>query len=176
MNAQELSISLASEIAAKHSEALSVADKARDNIEAALEAAAAVGILIDKAKEQYKARFHEWIRQQVPTLSVVQAENYHSLFKLRRRRTCLAADPRQLKWGNMLGDEDLESEGGNSKGQRADSGRWIKWAGHIAQHFREVDSTRPIETWESFERKALADTLEPMVALYKRAGGSYLAP
>lgn len=172
MNTDELSISLAAQIAAKHSEALAVASQARDNIDRALNAAADVGTLIDKAKDQYHGRLHEWLRKHVPTLPVDQADVYLGIHKVRQRRDCLEADSRQLKLIGIIGDDEVAPAGGASVGQRADGCRWIKWAGHIAQHFREVDETRPIETWESFERKALADTLEPMVALYKRAGGA----
>jgi hypothetical protein len=172
MNIEELSTTLAAEIAAKHSEALSIAGQARDNIDRALNAAADVGTLIDKAKDQYHGRLHEWLREHVPTLPVEQADVYLGIHKVRKRRECLEADTRQLKLIGIIGDDDLVSEGGTSKGQRADSGRWIKWTGHIVQHFREVDSTRPIESWDDFERKALADTLQPMVDLYKRAGGA----
>lgn len=172
MNTEELSISLAAEIAVKHSEALTTASQARENIDKALNAAADVGMLIDKAKDQYHGRLHEWLRQYVPTLPVDQADVYLGIHKVRQRRDCLEADSRQLKLIGIIGDDEVAPAGGSSVGQRADGGRWIKWAGHIAQHFREVDETRPIETWESFERKALADTLEPMVALYKRAGGA----
>lgn len=171
MNTEELSTSLAAEIAAKHSEALAVAGQARENIDRALNAAADVGTLIDKAKDHYHGRLHEWLREHVPTLPVDQADIYLGIHKVRQRRDCLEADSRQLKLIGIIGDDEVAPAGGSSVGQRADGGRWIKWAGHIAQHFREVDETRPIETWESFERKALADTLEPMVALYKRAGG-----
>jgi len=171
MNTEELSTSLAAEIAAKHSEALTVASQARENIDRALNAAADVGTLIDKAKDQYHGRLHEWLREHVPTLPVDQADVYLGIHKVRQRRDCLEADSRQLKLIGIIGDDEVAPAGGSSVGQRADGGRWIKWAGHIAQHFREVDETRPIETWESFERKALADTLEPMVSLYKRAGG-----
>ena len=172
MNTEELSTSLATEIAAKHQEALSIASQARENIDKALNAAADVGTLIDKAKDHYHGRLHEWLREHVPSLTTEQADVYHGIHKVRLRRECLEADSRQLKLIGIIGDDEVASAGGASTGQRADGGRWIKWAGHIAQHFREVDSTRPIETWESFERKALADTLEPMVELYKRAGGA----
>ena len=169
---QELTETLASEIAAKHADALAIAESARENIDKALHAAADVGTLIDKAKDQYHGRLHEWLRQYVPTLPVDQADIYLGIHKVRQRRECLEADSRQLKLIGIIGDDDLSSNGGASTGQRAGGDRWIKWTGHIVQHFREVDSSRPIETWESFERKALADTLEPMVALYKRAGGA----
>jgi RNA processing factor Prp31 len=169
---QELSTSLAAEIASKHQEALSIAGQARENIDKALNAAADVGTLIDKAKDQYHGKLHEWLRQHVPGLTPEQADVYHGIHKVRQRRECLEADTRQLKLIGIIGDDEVADSGGHSTGQKADGSRWIKWAGHIAQHFRGLDSTRPIETWESFERKALADTLEPMVALYKRAGGS----
>ena len=172
MNTEELSTSLAAEIAAKHSEALTVASQARENIDRALNAAADVGTLIDKAKDRYHGRLHEWLREHVPSLMVEQADVYLGIHNRRLKRQVFEADSAQLKLIGVLGDEEINTSGGSSTAQRADGGRWIKWAGHIAQHFREVDETRPIETWESFERKALADTLEPMVALYKRAGGS----
>lgn len=172
MNTEELSTSLAAEIAAKHNEALSIAENARATIDNALNAAADVGTLIEKAKEHYHGRLHEWLREYVPTLPVEQADVYLGIHKVRKRRECLEADTRQLKLIGIIGDDEVATHGGTSTAQRADGGRWIKWAGHIAQHFREVDSTRPIETWESFERKALADTLQPMVDLYRRAGGS----
>ena len=172
MNIEELSTSLAAEIAAKHSEALAVASQARENIDRALNAAADVGTLIDKAKDQYHGRLHEWLREYVPGLTPEQADVYHGIHKVRQKRECLEADTRQLKLIGIIGDDEVSDSGGSSLGQKADGSRWIKWAGHIAQHFRGLDSTRPIEIWESFERKALADTLEPMVALYKRAGGA----
>jgi hypothetical protein len=168
---QELSTSLAAEIASKHQEALSIATEARQNIDKALNAAADVGTLIDKAKDQYHGRLHEWLREHVPGLTPEQADVYHGIHRRRLKRQVFEADNAQLKLIGVLGDDDIASQGGSSTGQKADGTRWIKWAGHIAQHFRGLDSTRPIETWESFERKALADTLEPMVALYKRAGG-----
>ena len=168
---QDLSTSLAEEIASKHQEALSIATEARQNIDKALNAAADVGTLIDKAKDQYHGRLHEWLREHVPGLTPEQADVYHGIHKVRQKRECLEADTRQLKLIGIIGDDEVSDSGGSSSGQKADGSRWIKWAGHIAQHFRGLDSTRPIETWESFERKALADTLEPMVALYKRAGG-----
>lgn len=172
MNTEELSTSLAAEIAAKHSEALSIAEKARENIEGALNAAADVGTLIDKAKDQYHGRLHEWLREYVPTLPVEQAEIYLGIHKVRKRRECLEPDSRQLKLIGIIGDDSLADTGGSSSGQRADGSRWIKWIGHTVHHFRELDQTRPIEQWEDFERKAVADTLRPMVDLYKRAGGS----
>lgn len=171
MNNEELSTSLAFEIAAKHSEALSMAENARESIDTALNAAADVGTLIEKAKEQYHSKLAEWLREHVPSLQVEQAYVYLGIHKVRKRRECLEADTRQLKLIGIIGDDDLANEGGKSTGQRADSGRWIKWTGHIVQHFREVDSTRPIETWDDFERRAIADTLRPMVDLFKRAGG-----
>jgi hypothetical protein len=171
MNTEELSTTLATEIATKHREALSIATEARQNIDRALNAAADVGTLIDKAKDQYHGRLHEWLREHVPNLTPEQADVYHGIHKVRQRRECLEADTRQLKLIGIIGEDELASEGGQSTGQRAGGDRWIKWTAHIVQHFREVDTKRPIEQWESFERKALADTLEPMVALYKRAGG-----
>lgn len=171
MNTEEISTSLAAEIAAKHNEALSIAENARATIDSALNAAADVGTLIEKAKEHYHGRLHEWLRQYVPTLPVEQADVYLGIHKVRKRRECLEADTRQLKLIGIIGDDELASEGGQSTGQRAGGDRWIKWTGHIVQHFREVDTKRPIEQWESFERKALADTLQPMVDLYRRAGG-----
>jgi len=171
MNNEEISTSLAAEITAKHSEALFIAGQARENIGKAIKAAADVGTLIDKAKDQYRGMLHDWIREHVPSLTPEQADVYHGIHRVRQRRECLEADTRQLKLIGIIGDDELPSQGGSSTSIRAGGSRWIKWAGHIAQHFREVDSSRPIETWESFERKALADTLEPMVALYKRAGG-----
>lgn len=168
---QELSTSLAEEIAACHAKAQEKANQARENIDAALHAAADVGLLIEKAKDTYHGRLNEWLREHVPGLTPEQADVYHGIHKVRKRRECLEADTRQLKLIGIIGDDELASEGGHSTGQRAGGDRWIKWTGHIVQHFREVDTKRPIEQWESFERKALADTLEPMVALYKRAGG-----
>jgi hypothetical protein len=168
---QELSTSLAEEIAACHAKAQEKANQARENIDAALHAAADVGLLIEKAKDTYHGRLNEWLREHVPGLTPEQADVYHGIHKVRKRRECLEADSRQLKLIGIIGDEDISENGGTSTGQKADGSRWIKWAGHIAHHFRGLDSTRPIEQWESFERKALADTLEPMVALYKRAGG-----
>jgi hypothetical protein len=169
---QQLSETLAAEIASKHSEALAIAESARENIDKALHAAADVGTLIDKARDKYHGRLHEWLREHVPGLTPEQADVYHGIHKVRQRRECLEADTRQLKLIGIIGDDELASNGGASTGQRAGGDRWIKWTGHIVQYFREVDSTRPIEQWESFERKALADTLQPMVDLYKRAGGS----
>ena len=167
----QLTETLAAEIANKHNEALTIASEARENIDKALNAAADVGTLIDKAKDIVHGGLHEWLRANVPSLPVEQAEVYYGIHKVRKRRECLEADSRQLKLIGIIGDDELGEHGGTSKGQRAGGERWIKWTGHIVQYFREVDNTRPIEQWESFERKALADTLEPMVALYKRAGG-----
>jgi len=169
---QELSTTLAAEITSKHQEALFIATEARQNIYRALNAAADVGTLIDKAKDQYHNKLQEWLREHVPSLTTEQADVYHGIHRVRLKRECLEADTRQLRLIGIIGDDEVADNGGHSTGQKADGSRWIKWAGHIAQHFRGLDSTRPIETWESFERKALADTLEPMVALYKRAGGS----
>jgi hypothetical protein len=171
MNTEELSTSLAQEIADKHQRALFIAAEARQNIDRALNAAADVGVLIDTAKTQYHGRLNQWLRQHVPGLTPEQADVYHGIHKVRKRRECLEADTRQLKLIGIIGDDELASEGGQSTGQRAGGDRWIKWTGHIVQHFREVDTKRPIEQWESFERKALADTLQPMVDLYRRAGG-----
>jgi len=171
MNTEQLSTTLANEIARKHQEALFIATEARQNIDKALNAAADVGTLIDKAKDQYHGRLHEWLREHVPGLKPEQADVYLGIHRVRQKRECLEADTRQLKLIGIIGDEEVADSGGSRSGQKADGTRWIKWAGHIAQHFRGLDSTRPIETWESFERKALADTLEPMVSLYKRAGG-----
>ena len=168
----QLTETLAAEIASKHSDALAIAEQARTDIDRALNAAADVGTLIDKAKDIVHGGLNEWLRANVPTLPIEQAEVYYGIHKVRKRRECLEADSRQLKLIGIIGDESVAENGGTSKGQRAGGDRWIKWAGHIAEHFREVDSTRPIEQWESFERRALADTLEPMVALYKRAGGA----
>ena len=171
MNIEELSTSLAAEIAAKHSEALSIAGQARDNIDKALNAAADVGTLIDKAKDHYHGRLHEWLREHVPTLPVEQADVYLGIHKVRKRRECLEADTRQLKLIGIIGDDDLASEGGKSTGQRADSGRWIKWKSHIVQEFRERDEIKPIEQWESYERKAWQDELRDIALIFKRAGG-----
>ena len=54
---------------------------------------------------------------------------------------------------------------------RVDAGptRWGPWVLPIS--VEEVERTRPIEQWEPFERKALADQLEPMVKLWGRAKG-----
>jgi RNA processing factor Prp31 len=168
---QQLSETLAAEIASKHSEALAIAESARENIDKALHAAADVGTLIDKARDRYHGRLHEWLREHVPGLTPEQADVYHGIHKVRQRRECLEADTRQLKLIGIIGDDELASTGGHSTGQRADGSRAIKWLSHAEQHYRELDAVRPIETWEIFERKALADTLAPMVALYKRAGG-----
>jgi hypothetical protein len=168
---QQLSETLAAQIAGKHAEALAIADSARDGIDRALNAAADVGLLIEEAKSLYHARLHEWLREHVPTLPVEQADIYHGIHKVRKKRDCLEADTRQLKLIGIIGDDDLADNGGTSKGQKAGGDRWIKWTGHVLHYFREVDATRPIERWEDYERKALADTLEPLVKLYKRAGG-----
>ena len=171
MNTEELSTSLASEIADKHSQALSAAYGARQAIQQARDIAADCGILLEKVVEQHKGFAKEWLRQHVPTLPIEQAKVYLGLCKVRRERINSLVDTRQMKLLGITGDDDLASEGGQSTGQRAGGDRWIKWTGHIVQHFREVDTKRPIEQWESFERKALADTLQPMVDLYRRAGG-----
>jgi hypothetical protein len=50
----------------------------------------------------------------------------------------------------------------------------VKWVGHVVHHFRETEEAKPIEEWEPFERKSLADQLEPLVKLWGRAkGGKY---
>ena len=171
MNTEELSTSLAAEIAAKHSEALAVAGQARENIDRALNAAADVGTLIDKAKDQYHGRLHEWLREHVPTLPVDQADVYLGIHKVRQRRDCLEADSRQLKLIGIIGDDEVSPSGGSSVGQRADGGRWIKWKSHIVQEFRERDAIKPIEQWESYERKAWQDELRDVAVIFKRAGG-----
>jgi hypothetical protein len=168
---QELSTSLAGEIASKHQEALSIATEARQNIYKALNAAADVGTLIDKAKDQYHGKLHEWLRQHVPSLTPEQADVYHGIHKVRQKRECLEADTRQLKLIGIIGDDEVADNGGHSTGQKADGTRVIKWAGHIVYQARLLDAARPIETWQPFERKAWADMLEPIVALYKRVGG-----
>ena len=167
----ELSTTLSKEIAECHSKAETAANAARGNIETALHAAADVGLLIDKAKSIYRGRLHEWLREHVPSLTPEQADVYHGIHRVRTKRECLDADTRQLRLIGIIGDLETTNQEGSNATQRADGSKWVKWCSHIAQHFKEVDSTRPIEQWESFERKALSDTLAPMVALYKRAGG-----
>ena len=168
---QELSTSLAEEIAACHAKAQEKANQARDNIDAALHAAADVGLLIEKARDTYHGRLNEWLREHVPGLTPEQADVYHGIHKVRKRRECLEADTRQLKLIGIIGDDELTSEGGHSTGQRAGGDRWIKWKSHIVQEFRERDSIKPIEQWESYERKAWQDELRDVALIYKRAGG-----
>ena len=167
----ELSDALAIEIRDCHARAENTAKAARGNIDAALHAAANVGILIDKARDQHRGRLHEWLREYVPTLPPEQADIYYGIHKVRQRRECLEADSRQLKLIGIIGDPSVIEDGGSSTTARANGSKWVKWASHIVLHFKEVDKARPIETWEGFERNALVDTLEPMVALWKRAGG-----
>ena len=167
----QLTETLAAEIANKHNEALTIASQARENIDKALNAAADVGTLIDKAKDQYHGRLHEWLRQHVPTLPVDQADVYLGIHKVRQRRDCLEADSRQLKLIGIIGDDEVAPSGGSSVGQRADGGRWIKWKSHIVQEFRERDAIKPIEQWESYERKAWQDELRDVAVIFKRAGG-----
>jgi hypothetical protein len=167
----ELSDALAEQITAKHKEAITIADQARDGIGRALHAAADVGLLVEEARDKYHGKLHDWLRKYVPTLSVEQAEIYRGIHKVRQRRECPSIDTRQLKLIGIIGDDDLAEQGGTSTGQRADGSRAIKWLSHAEQHYRELDAVRPIESWESYERRALADTLLPIVALFKRAGG-----
>jgi hypothetical protein len=167
----ELSDALAEQITAKHKEAITIADQARDGIGRALHAAADVGLLVEEARDRYHGKLHDWLRKYVPTLSVEQAEIYRGIHKVRQRRECPSIDTRQLKLIGIIGDDDLAEQGGTSTGQRADGSRAIKWLSHAEQHYRELDAVRPIENWESYERRALADTLLPIVALFKRAGG-----
>lgn len=168
----ELSDALADQITAKHNEATAIAGQARDGIGRALHAAADVGLLVEEAKDKYHGKLHEWLRQYVPTLPVEQAEIYRGIHKVRQRRECPSIDTRQLKLIGIIGDGDLAEQGGTSTGQRADGSRAIKWLSHAQQYYRELDAVRRIETWESYERKALANTLLPIVALFKRAGGT----
>jgi len=135
----------------------------------ALEAAADVGVLVEEAKAVYHGHFAEWLREHVPSLSVEQAEAYHGVHRVRKRRECLNADHRQMKLLGIIGDDDLEDQGGSSTAQRAGHGRWVKWASHVVQHFREVEEKKPIEQWEDFERKALIDILEPIHKIWERA-------
>jgi len=168
---QELSQTLAQSINEAHAEAVLAASKAREDIEAAILKAEAAGVLVDEAAGLFKGNMHQWLRENVPSLPVEQAERYRGIYKVRRKRECLEADTRQLRLIGVLGDSDTE-EGASSTAQRAGGERWIKWLGHVDHWFKEVEATRPIEQWESFERKALTETLKPMVALFKRAGGS----
>jgi hypothetical protein len=169
---QELSTSLAEEIAAKHSQAMSTAYGAREAIQQARDIAADCGILLEKVMEQHKGFAKEWLRQHVPTLPIEQAKVYLGLCKVRRERINSHVDTRQMKLLGITGDDELASEGGHSTGQRAGGDRWIKWKSHIVQEFRERDSIKPIEQWESYERKAWQDELRDVALIYKRAGGS----
>jgi len=141
---QELSTTLAAEIQAQYLRAKEAANTARENVGHALHAAADVGLLIDKAKDIYKHRLHEWLREQVKGITVEEADAYLGLHKVRSKRTCLEIDSRQLKLIGITGDDETHQQG-SSTGERAGGNRWIKWTSHIVQHFREVDSTRPIE-------------------------------
>jgi len=167
----ELSVSLAEEIASRHAKAEAASREARSNIDAALHAAADVGVLIDKAKETYKGRLHDWLRHYVPTLPVAQADIYYGIHKVRSKRECMEADTRQLKLLGITGEAEAGGQVEQAGTQRADGSKWVKWTSHIVQHFREVEESRRLEDWESYERRALADTLLPIVALFKRAGG-----
>ena len=171
MNTEELSTSLAAEIAAKHQEALSAADKARRAVDGALNAAADTGTLIEKAKDQYQSRLQEWLRENVPSLTAEQAGVSYGIHRRRLKRQVFEADSAQLKLIGVIGDEAVGESGGNSSGQRADGGRWIKWKSHIVQEFRERDAIKPIEQWESYERKAWQDELRDVAVIFKRAGG-----
>jgi len=131
----ELSDALAEQIAAKHNEAIAIADQARDGIGKALIAAADVGLLVEEARDKYHGRLHEWLREYVPTLSVEQAEIYRGIHKVRQRRECLDVDTRQLKLIGIIGDTELAQQGGTSTGQRADVNRAIKWLSHAEQHY-----------------------------------------
>jgi hypothetical protein len=167
---QELSQTLAQSINEAHAEAVIAASTARQDIETAITKAEAAGVLVDEAAGLYKSGMHQWLRENVPNLSVEQAERYRGIYKVRSKRDCLEADTRQLRLIGILGDSDTE-EGASSTAQRASGDRWIKWVGHVSHYFKEVETTRPIEQWEAFERRALAEQLKPIVALYKKAGG-----
>lgn len=168
---EQLSETLAAELATLHNEALSLASTARDQIDAALNKAADAGQLIEKARELYHGGLHDWLREHVPTLPVQQAEIYHGIHKVRKKRDYIEADTRQLKLIGIIGDEDLAEHGGTNKGQRSGGDRWVKWAGHIVHHFKDIEAERPIEKWETFERNALVDALAPIVELWVKANG-----
>lgn len=167
---EQLSETLAAEIASKHEAAQNAALGAKEQIHNALHIAADAGMLIGKAFEQYKGATKDWLRRYVPTLPIEQAEVYVGIHKVRAKRQFIEADTRQLKLLGITGEDDPDHEARHTA-QRAGGDRWVKWTGHIVHYFREVEETKPIEQWESFERKALADQLKPLVELYVRAGG-----
>lgn len=172
---EQLSETLAAEIASLHNEALALSSVARDQIDIALNKAADVGQLIEKAKELYHAGLHDWLREHVPTLPVQQAEVYHGIHKVRKKREYIEADTRQLKLIGIIGDDELVEQGGTNKGQRSGGDRWVKWAGHIVHHFKDIEADRPITQWEAYERNALVDALAPIVELHNKAkaAGAY---
>jgi hypothetical protein len=167
---EQLSETLAAEIAKKHEEAQQAALGAKERIHDALMLAADTGMLIHKASEQYKGATKEWIRQYVPTLSIEQAEIYLGIHKVRTKRQFIEADTRQLKLLGITG-EDEEDDSARHTAQRANGNRWVKWASHIVYSFRTLEQERPIKQWEAFERKAVVDQLEPVVEIYLKAGG-----
>ena len=171
MNPENLSVSLAETIRTAHESATTAAAKAREDIDLALVSAANVGVLVEEAKSVHHRGFHQWLRENVPSLPVEQAEAYHGIHKVRKHRQALEIDHRQLKLIGIIGDEGLSEQGGSSTAQRADHSRWVKWTGHVVSHFREVEQSRPLEMWEPFELASLTDTLEPIVKLWERARG-----
>jgi hypothetical protein len=166
MQTNDLTTSLANTLRAAHEAAQQAAEQGREAIQGALERAADVGLLVEEAKSVHHAGFHEWLRAHVPTLSKEQAEIYFGVHRVRKKRQTLEIDHRQLKLIGIIGDEDL-GEDGSRTAQRADSTRWVKWAGHVASHLREVD----IAKLQDFERKAMADQLKPIVEAWGRLCG-----
>lgn len=167
----ELATALIDEIRFAHNEAQDSIEAAKQGMHEAVDKCCNVGLLLEGAKQQYKSRYEEWCRLALNFMSKEQHDTYLTVVKVRRTRTAIYLDPRQLKLMGVLGDDSVEEHGGTSTGQRSDGSRAIKWLSHVEQHIRELDAQRPIETWEPFERKAWADMLTPMVALFKRVGG-----
>ena len=167
----ELSETLASEISEKHRQTLAAIYAAKETSQTALTSAADCGLLLEKVVEQHKGFAKEWLRQHVPTLPVEQAKVYIGLCKVRRERGSNLVDTRQLKLLGITGEEDSEDSSSHTA-QRAGGDRWVKWVGHTVHQFRDMEQVRPIETWQPFERAAVADQLRPIVEIYKRAGGT----
>lgn len=166
MQMKELSASLANTLREAHEAAQQAAEQGREAIHGALEKAADVGLLVEEAKSIHHGGFHEWLRENVPTLTTQQAEVYFGVHRVRKKRQTLEIDHRQLKLIGIIGDEDI-NETGSSTAQRADSTRWVKWTGHVVAHFREVD----VAKLQDFERKAIADQLKPLVEVWGRLSG-----
>lgn len=168
---ENLSVCLSETIRTAHEAAIHAAGSAREHIEDALGRAADVGLLVEQAKSVHHGRFPQWLRENVPSLPVEQAEAYFGIHRVRKKRQSLEIDHRQLKLIGIIGDDGLEEQGGSSTAQRADHSRWVKWAGHVVAYFREAEAKRPLSQWEEFERRALADQLDPIVRLWERAKG-----